>query len=63
MKEHHQTPEEQLSEVETGNLPDKEFIVMIVKMIQVTGKRMEAQTKNIDEIFNKELEVLKNKER
>ena len=36
---------------------------MIVKMIQDLGKRMEAQTKKIQEMFNKQLEDLKNKER
>ena len=44
MKEQDKTPEEQLSEVEIGNLPEKEFKVMIVKMIQDLGNRMEAQT-------------------
>ena len=33
MKEQDKTPEEQLSEVETANLPEKEFCVMIIKMI------------------------------
>ena len=35
-------PPEQLSEVEIGNLPKKEFRVMIVKMIQDLRKRMKA---------------------
>ena len=34
MKEQDKTPEQQLSEVEIGNLPEKEFRVTIVKMIQ-----------------------------
>ena len=34
MKEQDKTSEEQLSEVEIGNLPLKEFTVMIVKMNQ-----------------------------
>ena len=34
MKEQDKTPEKQLNEVETGNLPEKEFTIMIVKMIQ-----------------------------
>ena len=42
---------------EQGNLPEKEFRVMIVKMIQNLGNRMEAQIK----VFNKDLEELKNK--
>ena len=45
-------PEEQLSEVEIGNLPEKECRVMIVKMIQDFGKRMEAWNEMIQEIFN-----------
>ena len=47
MKEQDKTPEEKLSEVEVGNQPEKEFTVMIVKMIQHLGKKMEAQTKKI----------------
>ena len=34
MKGQDKTPEKQLSEVEKGNLPDKAFRKMIVKMIQ-----------------------------
>ena len=36
---------------------------MIVKTIQNLRKRMEAQIKKIQEMFNKELEDLKNKQR
>ena len=53
------TPEEQLSEVEIDNLPEKELRVMIVKTIQDLRKRMEAQTEKIQEMFKKELEDLK----
>ena len=38
MKEQNKTPEKQLNEVETGNLPEKEFRIMIVKMIQDLGQ-------------------------
>jgi len=41
-KEQDKTPE-QLNEVEIGSLPEKEFEVVIVKMIQDLGKRMEVQ--------------------
>ena len=54
------TPEEKLSEVEIGNLSEKEFRVRIVKMIQDLSKGMETHIKYIQEIFNKELEELKN---
>ena len=38
MKEQDKTPEE-LSDVEIGNLPETEFRVMIVKMIQKFGEK------------------------
>ena len=60
-KEQDKNPQEQLNE-EIGNIPDKEFRVMIVKMIQNLRKRVEAQTEKIQEMFNKELEDLKNKQ-
>ena len=43
MKEHDKTPEKQLNEVEIGNFPEKEFEIMIVKMIQDLVERMEAK--------------------
>ena len=48
--------------MEIGNLPEKEFR-MIVKMIQDLGKRMEAKIEKMQEMFNKDLEELKNKQR
>ena len=62
MKEQDKTPEKQLNEVEIGNLPEREFRIMIVKMIQDLGKRMEAKIKKMQEMFNKDLEELKNKQ-
>ena len=61
MKEQDKTPEKQLNEVEMGNLPEKEFRIMLVKMIQDLGKRMEAKMEKMQEMFNKDLEELKNK--
>ena len=65
MKEQDKTPGKQLNEVEIGNLPEKEFRIMILKMIQDLGKRMEAkmQEKKMQEKFNKDQEELKNKHR
>ena len=40
MKEQDKTPEKQWNEVDIGNLPEKEFRIMIVKVIQDLGKRM-----------------------
>ena len=42
MKEQDKTPEEELSEVELGNLPKEELRVGIVKMIKQLGRRMDA---------------------
>ena len=51
MKEQGKNPQEQTNEEEIGNLPEKEFRVMVVKMIQNLGKRIE----KIQETFNKDL--------
>ena len=55
------TPEKQLNEVEIGNLPEKEFRIMIVNMIQDLRRTMEAKIEKMQEMFNKDLEELKNK--
>ena len=39
-KEQDKTPEEKLSEVEIGNLPEKEFRVMIVKNYSRSQKKI-----------------------
>ena len=56
MKEKDKTPEKQLNEVEIGNLSEKEFRIMIVKMIQDLGKTMEAKIKRMQEMLHKDLE-------
>ena len=62
MKEQSKNLQDQLNEEEIGNLPEKEFRIVIVKMMQDLGNRMEAQIKKIQEGFNKALEELKNKQ-
>ena len=57
MKEQDKT----LDEVERGNLQKKKFRIMIVKMIQGLGKRMEAKIEKMQEMFNKDIEKSKNK--
>ena len=54
MKEKDKTPEKELNEVEIGNPPEKEFRIMIVKMTQDLGKRMETKIKKMQEMFNKD---------
>ena len=47
--------------METGNLPEKEFRTMTVKMVQDLRKRMEANVEKMQERITKDPEVLKNK--
>ena len=62
MKAKDKTPQKQLNEMEISNLPEKEFRITIVKMIQDLGKRMEAKIEKMQAMFNKDLEELKNKQ-
>ena len=66
VKEQDKCPPKQTKEEEIGNIPDKEFWIMIVKMIQNLENKMELQinileTKNekMQEMFNKDLEEIK----
>ena len=52
------TREKQLSEMELGNLPEKEFRIMTVKIIQDIQKTME----KMQEVFTKDLQELKIKQ-
>ena len=58
MKEQGKNPPDQTNEEETSSLPEKEFRVMIVKMIQNLRNRIE----KIKETFNQDLEELKSKQ-
>ena len=63
MEEQDKTPEKKkLNEVEIGNVSEKELRIMTVKMIQDIGKRMEAKIEKMQQMFNKDLEKLKNKQ-
>jgi len=52
-----ETQKVQINEEEIGKLPEKEFSIMILKMIKTLENRME----KIQEPTNKDLEELKNK--
>ena len=58
MKEQGKNPLDQTNEEERGSLPEKEFRIMIVKMIQNLGNRID----KIQEMFNKDLEELQSKQ-
>ena len=57
MKEQTQNTEIQITEEEIGKLPEKEFRIMIVKVIKNLENKMEKMQQSI----NKDLEELKNK--
>ena len=66
VKEHDKCPPNQTKEEEIGNLPEKEFRIMIVKMIQNLEIKMESQINSLDtriekmqERFNKDLAEIK----
>ena len=54
MKEQGKNPPDLTNEEEIGSLPEKEFRVMILKMIQNLGNRIEKMQK----MFNKDIEEL-----
>ena len=70
-KEQKKCPPNQTKEEKTGNLPEKEFQIMIVKMIQNLEIKMESQInkslspiletmiEKMQESFNKDLEEIK----
>ena len=57
MKEQTRNTEVQINKEEIGKLPEKEFRIMIVKMI----KNLENKMEKMQESINKDLEELKNK--
>ena len=66
VKEHEKCPPSQTKEEEIGNLPEKEFRIMIISMIQNLENKIELQINNLDtriektqEMFNKDLEEIK----
>ena len=57
MKEQTRNTEVQINEEEIGKLPEKEFRIMIAKMI----KNLENKMEKMQESINRDLEELKNK--
>ena len=70
VKEQDKCPPNETKEEEKRNLPDKEFRIMIVKMIQNVETKMESQINSLEtriekmqEKFNKDLGKIKKKKR
>ena len=68
IKEHDKFPPNQMKEEEIGSLPEKEFRIMIVKIIQNLENKMvlhinslETRIEKMQDMFNKDLEEIKKK--
>ena len=66
VKEHEKCPPNQTKEEEIGSLPEKEFRIMIIKIIQDLENKTELRINNLEtriekmqEMFNKDLEEIK----
>ena len=59
VKEQDKCPPNQTKEEEIGNLPDKEFQILIVKMIQNLEIKMESQINSLQTRIKKMQESLK----
>ena len=66
VKEHDKCPPNQTREEEIGSLPEKEFRIIIVRMIKNLENKMELQINSLEtriekmqEMFNKDLEEIK----
>ena len=53
-KEQGKNRQEQLNEVDIGNLPEKEFRVMIVEMIKISEKEWKKYKKRLTRIYKNE---------
>ena len=69
VKEYGKSPPNQTKEEEIGSLPEKEFRIMIVKMIQNLENKMELQINSLEtriekmqEMFNKDPKEIKKSE-
>ena len=65
MNEHDKNPPKQIKKEEIGSLPEKEFRIVIVKMIQNLENKMELQINRLktriekmQQMFNKDLEEI-----
>ena len=62
MKEQTRNSETEINEEEIDKLPEKEFRIMIIQIIQNLKNRMEQMQESIN-TFSKDLEEIKNKQR
>ena len=62
MREKGKTPEKQLTNEENLNLQEKDFRLLMLKMMQGIGNKLEAKMDNLQETLTKEIQDIKLKE-
>ena len=62
MREKGKTPENQLSDEEVLSLKEKDFRLLMLKMMQDIGNKLEARMDNLQETLTKEIQDIKLKQ-
>ena len=62
MREKEKNPEKQLSDQEILSLQEKDFRVLMIKMMQDIGNKLEAKMDNLQETLSKEIQDVKRKQ-
>ena len=62
MREKGKTPENQLSDEEVLNLQEKDFRLLLLKMMQDIGNKLEAKMDNLQETLRKGIQDIKLKQ-
>ena len=61
MREKGKIPEKQLSKEDILSLQEKDFRLLMLKMMQDIGNKLEAKMDNLQETLSKEIKINKNK--
>ena len=59
MREKEETPENRLSDQEILSLQEKDFRLLMLKMMQDIGNKLEAKMDNLQETLSKEIQDIK----
>ena len=62
MREKEKNPENQLSDQESLSLQEKDFRLLMLKMMQDIGNKLEAKMDNLQETLSKEIQDIKLKQ-
>ena len=62
IREQEKNPEKQLSDLEIISLQEKDFRLMMLKMMQDIGNKLEAKTDNLQQTLSKEIKDVKLKQ-